>query len=101
MRIDRVITNLSQSLGKVIDALSNNLTPQDNWQAKIIGPIITPGVADTEFTVSHKLGIVPVHYLWNVDKGAVVYDSRRDQWTDAQLFLKCSLPTVTAYLIVF
>src|SRR5207248_3658387 len=64
----------------VLDALANNLTPGDNWRARLAGPIVTPGVADTEFTVEHRLGIVPTYYIWNVDKGAVVYDSRRSQW---------------------
>jgi len=100
VRVDRVIDNTTQSLGRVLDALANNLTPADNWRARLAGPIVTPGVADTEFTVEHRLGIVPTHYIWNVDKGAVVYDSRRNQWTESQLFLKCSLATATVYLII-
>ena len=72
----------------------------DNWQAKLLGPITTTGVADTEFTVNHNLGVKATYYIANVDKNAVVYDSRRVDWTDKQMFLKASAATVTLYLIV-
>jgi hypothetical protein len=89
------------SIRDILTALDNQLTPQDNFQAKILGPIVTPGVANTEFTVQHNLGRVPTNYIWNVDQNAVVYDSRRASWTSQQLFLKCSATSVNLYLIIF
>lgn len=97
----RLAADPNGTLGKVVDALANGLTPVDNWQAKLIGPITTPSVANTEFTVIHNLGTKPTRYVWNVDKNAVVYDSRRIDWTSSQMFLKCSGASVALYLIIF
>lgn len=94
------LTQLPTSVTQILKALDHRISPADNWQAKLLGPIVTPGVADTEFTVDHSLGIVPTYYVWDVDKNAVVYDSRRANWTVTQMFLKASAATVTLYLIV-
>ena len=96
----RLAADPTGTLRKVVDALSGGLSPADNFQCKLLGPITTPA-ANVEFTVTHNLGIVPTRYVWNVDSNAVVYDSRRDQWTQSQMFLKCSATGTTLYLIVF
>lgn len=88
------------SVRDLLRAVSNNLTFVDNFLAKLVGPITTPAGADTEFTVDHNLGIVPTRYVWNVDKGVVIYDSRRNLWTTSQMFLKCSGTSAVLYLIV-
>lgn len=88
------------SLQKVLQAMANNLTPQDNLYCKLLGPIVTAGTHDVEFTVQHNLGRVPTNYIWNVDQAAIVYDSRRANWTTSQLFLKCSVGSVNLYLLV-
>lgn len=56
---------------------------------------ITPGVADTEFTVNHNLGYIPTGMLVvAVDKAAIIYTSRKNQWTTTQAFFKCNQATV-------
>lgn len=56
---------------------------------------ITPG-ADVEFTVDHNLGYIPIGIIVvSVDKAAIVYASRKNQWTETQLFLKCNVATVS------
>ena len=56
---------------------------------------ITPGVANTEFTVTHNLGRIPNGILVaSVDKAAIIYASRRTDWTRTQLFLKSDQATV-------
>lgn len=98
-----MIIGLSEKATSVTDilrALDHRISPLDNWQAKVVDEITTPGAADTEFTVNHNLGIVPTHYIANVDKNAVIYDSRRVDWTASQMFLKASAATVKLYLIV-
>ena len=99
MKLERTVQ--ADSLKRVLQALASGLTPTDNFLVKLLGPITTPGVADTEFTVSHNLGVVPTNYIWNVDRACTVYDSRRANWTGQQLFLKCSAASATLYLIVF
>jgi len=102
MRIEQSVTNVDilQKVRDILQALNNRINPTDNWQARLLGPIVTPGVVDTEFTVLHNLGRAPTNYIWNVDKAAVVYDSRRANWDVSQMFLKCNVATVTLYLIV-
>lgn len=56
---------------------------------------VTPGVADTEFTVNHNLQYVPTGIIIvSVDKAAIIYSSRKNQWTTTQLFLKANQATV-------
>jgi len=89
------------SVPDILRAMSHSLSPADNLQCKILGPIVTPGVVDTSFTVSHNLGRIPINYIWNVDKACTVYDNARSGWTDQAMTLKCSAVSATLYLIVF
>jgi hypothetical protein len=58
--------------------------------------VVTPGVADTEFTVTHNLGFIPTGIIvFAVDKAAVIYASRKNQWTITQAFFKANLVTVS------
>jgi len=59
----------------------------------------TPG-ANVEFTLIHNLGFIPFMYVWNVDAAATIYDSRKSSWTQTQMFLKCSVATVGASILV-
>ena len=61
----------------------------------------TNGVADTEDTIAHDLGVVPIGFIViNRDKGGVVYDSGT-AWTSTNVYLKCSTATtaVTLFLL--
>jgi len=97
MRLERTVQ--ADSLKRVLEALANQLSPTDNLQCKVLGPITTPG-ANVEFTVTHGLGRVPTNYIWNVDQTCTVYDSRRVNWTESAMFLKCSAAGAILYLIV-
>ncbi len=89
------------SIRDVLRALDNQLTFIDNFQARVLGPIVTPGTANAAFTVTHNIGRVPTNYIWNVDQNCVVYDNTRSGWTDKVMSLKCSVVSATLYLIVF
>jgi len=59
------------------------------------------GSANTEFSVTHSLGVVPIGFLvTNIDKGGVVYDSGT-AWTTTAINLKCSVANaaVTLFLL--
>ena len=59
------------------------------------------GVADTEFSVTHTLGVAPVGFLvTNIDAGGVVYDSGT-AWTSTTAYFKCSAANaaVTLFLL--
>lgn len=63
--------------------------------------ITTPGAPDTEFTVDHNLQYVPTGILvFSVDKAAVIYASRKNQWTATQAFFKANLATVSLQAFV-
>ena len=62
--------------------------------------VVTTAGADTEFTVAHNLGAVPIGFLVvRSDKGGVVYDSG-STWTDSAIKLKCSTATTTLTLFL-
>lgn len=59
------------------------------------------GAADTEFSVTHGLGSIPIGFLvTNIDKGGVIYDSGT-AWTTTTIYLKCSAANaaVTVFLL--
>jgi hypothetical protein len=63
--------------------------------------IVTPG-ADVEFTVNHNLQYIPTGIIvFSVDKAAVIYASRKSQWTTTQAFYKANLASVslTAFVL--
>jgi hypothetical protein len=69
---------------------------QGEWQV-----IADTGAINTEFSVTHGLGSVPVGYLVvKTNKGGVIYDSGTT-WTSTTIYLKCSAAnaTVTLFLL--
>jgi hypothetical protein len=61
----------------------------------------TTSTADTEVTVPHTCGCVPVGYLTTkINKGGVIYDSGT-AWTSTNIYIKCSTATtiVTLFLL--
>ena len=59
------------------------------------------GSANTEFSITHTMGAVPIGYLvTNIDKGAVIYDSGT-AWTTTQIHLKSTVANcaVTVFLL--
>lgn len=71
----------------------------DNLQGRWINTI-TPGVADTNFTVDHNLGRVPVGFLVvAVDKAATIYLGTIAS-TTTQITLKANAATVVLRIFV-
>jgi len=63
--------------------------------------VTTPGAPNTEFTVTHNLGRVPIGYdVKSLDAAAIIYDSRKALWTPTQMFLKCNAASVNLVLFV-
>jgi len=62
---------------------------------------VSNSVADTEDTVSHSLGRVPLAaFVGLPDKNAVIYDSGTD-WTATDVYLKSTAATTTVNLLLF
>lgn len=76
-----------------------NGTELDNMQGRWINAT-SPGVADTDFTVNHNLGRIPVGFLTvSLDKAAVIYQGSI-AWTTTQMTLKASAATVALRIFV-
>ena len=59
------------------------------------------GSANTEFSITHTMGAVPIGYLvTNIDKGGIIYSSDTT-WTSTTIYLKCSIANaqVTLFLL--
>lgn len=62
--------------------------------------VISPVAPNTQFTVNHKLGQVPVAFdVKRKNAAGDVYDSGTP-WTKTQIFLKCSGASVTLTLFI-
>lgn len=80
--------------GDITDGYSGeNISGQ--WQT-----YTTNAVANTEDTIAHTLGSVPVGYiLVRADKAGVVYDSGTT-WTSSNIYLKCSVASTAVKLFL-
>jgi hypothetical protein len=59
------------------------------------------GVANTEFTVAHKLDRVPVAYITGyISKAGVIYDSGTT-WTTTNMYLKCDAANASVTLLIW
>jgi hypothetical protein len=58
--------------------------------------------ANTEDTVTHNLGRIPIGYLViDRDKAGMVYSSNKGAWTTTTMRLKCDVGTTATTLLVF
>ncbi len=74
---------------------SNGENIDGQWQV-----ISDTGTINTEFSVSHSLGSIPVGYLvTKINKGGVIYDSGT-AWTSTTIYLKCSAANATVSLFL-
>jgi hypothetical protein len=63
--------------------------------------LLTPAVADAEFSVPHGLDRVPIGYLvLGKNLAAHIYDSNRGGWGVRQIFLRCDQASVTVTLLL-
>ncbi len=90
--IRRVVMGISFGQG--------NSDPGKNIQGWDSGNIVTPGTANTAFTVPHSLGYVPTrfHVTYNNSAG-VVYDSGTT-WTGTSISLQCSAASATVRVFI-
>lgn len=64
--------------------------------------VLTPSVANTEFSVPHGLKRVIIGYdVVRRDRAAHIYDSSYGSWDDQLIFLKCDVASATVRLRVY
>lgn len=103
-----IIDRFRQATKKYAERLANiingqisfgNGTALDNMQGRWLNTV-TPGVADTDFTIAHNLGRIPVGFITiSVDKAGVIYKGSI-AWTTSNITLKCSTATTTVRIFV-
>jgi|SRR3970040_898234 len=99
MRLERNYRTVGEGIRQVLEACANRLTFRENLQAAEIDVADTGG-ANVEFTVRHALGKTPRVYVWNIDRAGIVYDSRRVDWTEQEMYLKCSVANAALVLTI-
>ena len=63
---------------------------------------VSNGTANTEDTVSHNLGRIPIGIWVGIpDKSAVIYADNQTAWTTTTVRLKASAATVTVNILLF
>lgn len=99
-KFDDLILRYLNDQDQSLDAtLNNGLRLDENFDGVFV-TYTSNGVADTEDTVAHTLGKVPVGFIvTDIDKGGVVY--RSSALTSANLLLKCSAVSATVTIFVF
>ena len=81
----RVLTNISY--GNANGDPSKNII---NWLASGT----TPGVANTDFTITHALGYIPTTIVGqDTNNGGVLYRSPATAWTKTTVTLRCTTAT--------
>lgn len=100
MRVERVVLVEKWSIDRILEAIDGRLDFETNLDCSIIN-VADTGTVDTSFTVNHNLGRLPKWYLWNIDRGGVVYDFARASWTTTQMTLKCTQANAVLKLVIF
>lgn len=100
---------IEQDINRIIECLKGRVrfgTGTDGDRGENIAGefqvIADTGSANTQFSVTHTLGAVPVGYIiLKNSKSGVIYDGT-DAWTSTTIYLKCSAANaaITIFLII-
>jgi hypothetical protein len=103
-----LIDRFRQATKRYVERLANILNGQisfgngtalDNMQGRWVN-VVTPVAPDTDFTVAHSLGRIPVGFITvQVDKAGVIYLGTVAA-TTTDLTLKCSAASTTIRIFV-
>ena len=103
------VVALRDVVNQIADRMNGGVTFGNGSTASQAGNVdavyataITPGVANTEFTLKHELGRIPIgfHTTMNTTPGSV-YASRPQSWTATQVYLKCSAASANITVMLF
>ena len=100
------IRRLEQDTLQLFEAFKGRIrfgTATDGYRGENIAgsfQVVTIAGADTEVTIAHGLGAAPIGFLvLRQDKAGDFYDSGT-AYDDTNIYIKCSVATVTATLFV-
>jgi len=100
----RVVHGLLESFSTLSVVLNGGLgfgngTDKDNIAGKWV-TYTTNAVANTEDTVAHNLGVVPVGFIVMIPPGSGTINKGTTSWTTTNIYLKCSAANQTAKLFL-
>jgi len=103
LTMDNIAENLRDikklSMGNVsFGATNSNATADRNIECSK-GSGTTPAGANTEFSVTHTLGRIPVTFFGHTDNGGVLYKSTT-AWSKTAIFLKCTTASANYQVVV-
>lgn len=100
-KFDRDQLNTINEMVRNLDTILNRgIRFQDNFDARLV-TFTSSATPDTENTVAHTLGKVPVGFLvYSLDKAGVVYNGTT-AFTKTNIYLKVNVATVVVKIIVF
>ena len=94
---------LQETISNLIANFNGSISFGDGSQGSKVGnlnavyaKIVTPAVANQEFSLKHELGRIPVGFDISMkDKSGTVFASRLQSWTASVVYLKCSTATTS------
>ena len=100
MKIDVIEGGLWPTIRNIVKAFQSGIEFQENIHCVVVD-VVDSGTANTEFTVTHKLGRVPtICIVARIDKAGTVYDSSTGSWSTTIIKLKCSAANARLKLII-
>lgn len=91
--VSKVLSNISFGSDMNNKSLDRNV---NCWKASGVAP----GAANTEFTITHGLGRIPLTLGgYDTNNGGVIYRSAT-AWTKTQVFLKCTVASSAYNLVI-
>lgn len=96
--VSELINSLYDHLSNLSGVLNGQIESNNLWSYSYT--TTDSGTADTEITIVHGLGRIPTVYAWNIDRSGVVYDSRRNEWTENVMYIKCSVANAKLNILV-
>jgi len=95
-----LLNSLKEHSNNLLRILNNGIKFEDQLDSKEKTQTDT-GAADTEFSITHELGRVPVGYLVKkIDKGGVIYESGT-AWTSETIYLKSTIANCNVTLYIY
>ena len=100
----RMLSVLCESFGSVSRGINGGLgfgdgVDIDNMVGKWI-TYTTNGVANTEDTIVHDMGVVPIGFLVMIPPESGTINKGTTAWTASNIYLKCSAASQTAKLFL-
>lgn len=102
-------SNLYETVASIVNLLNGRISlgfgENQALTGNVVGvtiDVITPSVADTDFTIYHNLGFVPEHMIIvKADKAAIIYVSPTKYGDNNTLTLRSNVASATLKIWVF